>query len=52
MAEMKTQYLEFMSDEKKMAEIDVPPEMSYVINYIQLIACATQGKNASCETRA
>ena len=39
-------------DEKLMAEIDVPPEVSYTITYIQLIAFAAQGKNASCETRA
>ena len=41
-----------MSDDKLMAEIDVPPEVSYTISYIQLIAFAAQGKNASCETRA
>ena len=41
-----------MSDEKLMAEIDVPPEVSYTINYIQLISFAAKGKNASCETRA
>ncbi len=52
MAEMKQQYLEFMSDEKLMAEIDVPPEVSYTISYIQLIAFSGQGKNANCETRA
>lgn len=34
MAEMKQQYWEFMSDSKLMAEIDVPPEVSYTINYI------------------
>lgn len=34
MAEMKQQYFEFMNDEKLMAEIDVPPEISYVISYI------------------
>lgn len=52
MAEMKQQYLEFMNDEKLVPEIDVPPELSYTITYIQLIAFAAQGKNASCETRA
>ena len=35
-----------------MAEIDVPPEVSYTINFINLVAYAAQGKNASCETRA
>lgn len=49
---MKQQYLEFMQDDKLMAEIDVPPELSYTITYIQLIGFAAQGKNASCETRA
>jgi len=34
MAEMKQQYLEFMNDDKLMAEIDVPPEVSYTITYI------------------
>lgn len=34
MAEMKQQYWEFMSDSKLMPEIDVPPEVSYTINYI------------------
>lgn len=52
MAEMKQQYYEFMLDDKLMAEIDVPPEVSYTITYIKLIAYAAQGKNASCETRA
>lgn len=41
-----------MSDEKLMPEIDVPPEVSYTISYIQLIAYSGQGKNANCETRA
>jgi hypothetical protein len=40
MAEMKQQYLEFMNDEKLVPEIDVPPELSYTITYIQLIAFA------------
>lgn len=34
---MKQQYLEFMNDDKLMAEIDVPPEISYVISYINMI---------------
>jgi hypothetical protein len=29
-----------MNDDKLMAEIDVPPEVSYTITYIQLIAFA------------
>jgi hypothetical protein len=41
-----------MSDDKVVAEIDVPPELSYTITYIQLISNATQGKNAACETRS
>jgi hypothetical protein len=40
MAEMKQQYYEFMLDDKLMAEIDVPPEVSYTITYIKLIAYA------------
>ena len=34
MAEMKQQYIEFMNDAKLLAEIDVPPEVSYTISYI------------------
>jgi len=41
-----------MNDDRLMAEIDVPPEVSYTITYITLIANAARGKNASCETRA
>jgi hypothetical protein len=52
MAEMKQQYSEFCNDDKKMAEIDVPPELSYTINYIELLANCAMGKNATCETRA
>lgn len=52
MAEMKQQYFEFMNDDKLMAEIDVPPEISYVISYIDLISCSGIGKNSSTETRA
>lgn len=52
MAEMKQQYYEFMNDDKLLPEIDVPPEVSYAITYIQLLSFAAQGKNASCETRA
>jgi hypothetical protein len=52
MAEMKQQYFEFMNDDKLMAEIDVPPEISYVISYIDLISSSGIGKNSSTETRA
>lgn len=52
MAEMKQQYFEFMNDEKLMAEIDVPPEISYVISYILMISNSGIGKNSSTETRA
>jgi len=41
-----------MNDAKLLAEIDVPPEVSYTISYIFLISYSAQGKNASCETRA
>ena len=51
-AEMKQQYFEFTSDEKLMAEINMPPEISYVISYINLITNSGMGKNAACETRA
>lgn len=40
MAEMKKQYLEFMNDDKLVPEIEIPPEISYVITYIRLIAFA------------
>jgi len=52
MAEMKLQYTQFMVNDKQMPEIDIPPEVAYVISYIQLIAFSGMGKNASSETRA
>lgn len=41
-----------MSDDKLMPEIDVTPEVSYTISYIQLLGFSGMGKNANCETRA
>lgn len=49
---MKHSYQQFMGDDKLMPEIDIPPELQYTISYIELIAQAGMGKNASSETRA
>jgi len=49
---MKQQYVEFMNDEKLLPEINMPPEISYIIQYINLISYSGSGKNAICETRA
>lgn len=51
-AEMKHQYLQFLSDEKLMPEIDLPPEMQYSITYMTIISQCGKGKNATSETRA
>ena len=50
--EMEAQYAEFMRDGKLVAEIKVPPQLSYTMCYMSLIAHAGMGKNAQCETRA
>ena len=53
MKKMEAQYLEFMGpDSKLVAEIEVPPEMSYTMCYMTMFAHAGMGKNAQCETRA
>jgi hypothetical protein len=49
---MEDQYVNFMGDEKMMAEITIPPEMSYTMAYMSMIAYSGMGKNAQCETRA
>ena len=52
MEEMRSDYAEFMSEESKMPEIVLPPEMSYTLQYLNLIASSGIGKNIQCETRA
>lgn len=36
----------------QLEEINLPPEMAYTMQYLNLIAAAGMGKNAQCETRA
>lgn len=50
--EMKKRYKEFTSMERYVQELQMPPELSYTIEYIKLLACCGEGKNASTETRA
>ena len=35
-----------------MPEVEIPPEMSYTISYMNLISNSGMGKNVQCETRA
>ena len=50
--EMKNAYQEFMNDDRYVQEIQIPPELSYTIEYIKILAYAGEGKNAGTETRA
>ena len=50
--EMKNAYSEFMNDDRYVQEIQIPPELSYTIEYIRLLASCGDGKNAMTETRA
>jgi len=49
--EMKNAYSEFMNDDRYVQEIQIPPELSYTIEYIKLLANCGEGKNATTETR-
>jgi hypothetical protein len=48
---MKNAYSEFMTDDKFLPEIQIPPELSYTIEYIKTLAFTAEGKNAITETR-
>lgn len=50
--EMKHAYAEFINDERYVQEIQIPPELSYTIEYIKLLGYCGEGKNAGTETRA
>jgi hypothetical protein len=50
--EMKNAYSEFMTDDRYLQEMQIPPELSYTIEYIKLLAVAGEGKNAATESRA
>lgn len=50
--EMKNAYSEFMNDDRYVQEIHIPPELSYTIEYIKLLANAGEGKNGGTETKA
>lgn len=52
MLEMKNAYSEFMNDDRYVQEIQIPPELSYTIEYIKLLANCGDGKNALTESRA
>lgn len=52
MLEMKNLYGEFMGDDRFLQEIQIPPELSYTIEYIKLLATAGEGKNSATESIA
>lgn len=52
MLEMKNAYQEFMSDERFLAEIQIPPELSYTIEYMKLLSHCGEGKNSITESIA
>lgn len=41
-----------MQNPSLLPEVEIPPEMSYTIAYMNLIAYSGMGKNVQCETRA
>lgn len=47
--EMKNSYQEFMADERFLPEIQIPPELSYTIEYIKLLGHNGEGKNSLTE---
>lgn len=52
MNEMTEQYRKFNSNPGMVAELDVPPEMAYTIEFINLMAEAGQGFNSFTELKA
>ena len=52
MLEMKNSYAEFMGDERFVQEIQVPPELCYVIQYMKLLGVMGEGKNSNTEAIA
>lgn len=47
--EMKNSYQDFMADERFLPEIQIPPELSYTIEYIRLLGHNGEGKNSLTE---
>jgi hypothetical protein len=41
--EMKNAYSEFLNDDRYIQEIQIPPELSYTIEYIKLLAYSGEG---------
>lgn len=44
--------MEFNADDKLLAEIDLPPEICYVMSYIKIICSCGAGRNSATESRA
>ena len=45
MLEMKCSYDEFLKDDRFKQEIQIPPELTYTIEYKKLLACAGHGRD-------
>ena len=52
MLEMKNLYKDFMKDDKYLQEIQIPPELCYVIEYIKLLATGGEGHNSKTKAIA
>ena len=52
MLEMKNLYAEFMGQERFLQEIQIPPELSYTIEYIRILSQCGDGKNSTTEAIA
>lgn len=52
MLEMKNLYADFMKDDKFLQEIQIPPELSYTIEYIKILAAGGEGLNSFTEAVA
>ena len=46
---MKNAYQEFMSDDRFLPEIQIPPELSYTIEFMKLLGHCGEGKNSVTE---
>jgi hypothetical protein len=52
MLEMKKLYADFMQDDKFLQEIQIPPELSYTIEFIKILATGGEGHNSTTEALA
>jgi len=50
--EMKKHYVAFMMSSKLVPEIEIPPELTYTIEFIKMMAMAGEGLNAQTEVKA